>query len=142
MAPKTRLLSLSLALATLSIAAGIVDPVEPFAANHLFVVDGGTSILEFDELVVAPRNGFDGAAAYYAACHARQFLGAIRVPTLVVHAQDDPWIPADAYTSFDWSTAPALVPGLAPSGGHVGFHAQGSRVPWHDRCLEALLQRL
>ena len=50
MAPKTRLLSLSLALATLSIAAGIVDPVEPFAANHLFVVDGGTSILEFDEL--------------------------------------------------------------------------------------------
>ena len=55
------------------------------------------SILEFDEKIVAPRNGFANAAAYYAACHARQFLGAIRVPTLVVHDHDDEEIPhADA----------------------------------------------
>ncbi len=99
------------------------------------------SIVEFDDRIVAPRNGFAGAEDYYARCHARRFLPEIRVPTLVLHALDDPWIPAEAYTSFDWSSAPALVAGLPPGGGHVGFHAQGGRVPWHDRCLEALLAR-
>ncbi len=84
---------------------------------------------------MAPRNGFANAAAYYAACHARQFLGAIRTPTLVIHAQDDPWIPAEAYLSFDWKDNPALVPLLPEGGGHVGFHGEGSTTPWYDRCL-------
>ncbi len=102
-------------------------------------IRAASSILEFDERVVAPRNGFSDAAAYYAACHARQFLGAIRVPTLVVHALDDPWIPADAYRSFAWADNPDLVPLLPRGGGHVGFHGADSRVPWHDHCLGAWL---
>ncbi|MBW2396222.1 MAG: alpha/beta fold hydrolase [Deltaproteobacteria bacterium] len=94
-----------------------------------------TSILEFDEYIVAPRNGFADAEAYYAACHARQFLGSIRTPTLMIHAQDDPWIPAETYLSFDWKDNPALVPLLPEGGGHVGFHGEGSTTPWYDRCL-------
>ena len=93
------------------------------------------SILEFDEKLVAPRNGFADAAAYYAACHARQFLAEIRVPTLVVHALDDPWIPGTAYEGFPSACNRQLVPLLPRRGGHVGFHGRGSRVPWHDRCL-------
>ncbi len=99
------------------------------------VIRRARSILEFDEYIVAPRNGFANAEAYYAACHARQFLGAIRTPTLVIHAQDDPWIPADAYLSFDWKDNPALVPLLPDAGGHVGFHGVGSAIPWSDRCI-------
>jgi predicted alpha/beta-fold hydrolase len=97
------------------------------------------SILEFDEKIVAPRGGFAGAADYYAKNHARQFLGAIRVPTLVIQAQNDPWIPARAYTSFDWSSNPALVPLLPRDGGHLGFHGRGDRRPWFDVCLTRLL---
>jgi len=72
----------------------------------------------------------------------RRFLPDIRVPALLVHALDDPWIPADAYTSFDWSSNRRLVPLLAPGGGHVGFHGRGSRTPWHDRCLRRFLEAL
>ena len=101
-----------------------------------------STILEFDEKIVAPRNGFSGADDYYARNQARQFLEAIELPTLVIHAMDDPWIPASAYTTYSWSKNPNLVPLLPPSGGHVGFHARGSRIPWHDRCIEAFLTRV
>jgi len=100
------------------------------------------TILEFDERIVAPRNGYSGAADYYAKNHARQFLGEIGLPTLVIQARDDPWIPPEAYTDYPWSKNPSLQALLARSGGHVGFHARGSRIPWHDRCLEIFLETL
>jgi hypothetical protein len=106
------------------------------------LLPGIRSILEFDEKIVAPRNGFAGAADYYARNHARRFLPDIRMPALLVHALDDPWIPARSYTSFDWSSNRRLVPLLAPGGGHVGFHGRGSRTPWHDRCLRRFLEGL
>ncbi len=100
------------------------------------------SILEFDDRFVAPRNGYPGATAYYADNMARRFLAEISVPTLVIHALDDPWIPADSYTSYPWSDNPNLLPLLAGGGGHVGFHGDGSTIPWHDRCLLAFFDAL
>ena len=100
------------------------------------------SVREFDDHFVAPRNGFADADDYYARCMALPFLAAIRVPTLVVHALDDPWIPGDAYTGYDWRGNPTLTPLLPAEGGHVGFHAADSRVPWHDRAAGAFVDRV
>ena len=100
------------------------------------------SIFEFDERIVAPRNGFESAADYYERCHARRFLAEIVLPTLVIHALDDPWIPAESYASHPWSKNRHLNPLLACGGGHVGFHGKGSRIPWHDRCLEVFLETI
>jgi predicted alpha/beta-fold hydrolase len=97
-------------------------------------VHGCRTIYEFDEYFVAPRNGYRNAEHYYAENHARLFLGDIRVPTLLVQALNDPWIPAESYTTVPWDDYPALHPLLAPSGGHVGFHGAGDHLPWHDRC--------
>jgi predicted alpha/beta-fold hydrolase len=98
-------------------------------------IHAAASIWEFDDRFVAPRNGWAGAAEYYTVNSARGFLADVRVPTLVVHALDDPWIPAEAYAAYEWSRNPHLVPLLAPGGGHVGFHARDSAEPWHDRCI-------
>ena len=100
------------------------------------------TILDFDEHIVAPRNGFADARDYYAKNHARQFLGEIRVPTLLMHALDDPWIPARMYADYAWSRSPRLEALLPRGGGHVGFHARGDRVPWHDQCLRVFLERV
>ncbi|MDP6980754.1 MAG: alpha/beta fold hydrolase [Myxococcota bacterium] len=108
---------------------------EPPSDAERRAIESSRSILEFDERVVAPRNGFDGAEHYYAVNHARQYLASIEHPTLVVHALDDPWIPADAYTSYDWSQNPELVPVLSRGGGHVGFHARGDTDAFHDQCI-------
>ncbi len=99
-------------------------------------VQGARSVLGFDDAFVAPRNGYPDAYAYYEANSAMHFLDEIRTPTLMIHALDDPWIPARAYQAQSWAKNPALVPLLAAGGGHVGFHAPGTRVPWHDRCIE------
>jgi predicted alpha/beta-fold hydrolase len=90
------------------------------------------SILEFDEHFVAPRNGYGGAQEYYEKNSAVRFLDRIRVPTLLVQALDDPWIPGECFTRFPWRTNDYLVPLLSPGGGHVGFDGRGSAVPWHD----------
>lgn len=105
-------------------------------------IKAARSVREFDERFVAPRNGFDGADDYYARCMALPYLAAIRVPTLVVHALDDPWIPSGAYEVYDWRVNPFLTPLLPSAGGHVGFHAAGSRVPWHDRAAGAFVDRV
>jgi hypothetical protein len=105
-------------------------------------VDTISSVYEFDERVVAPRNGFASADDYYARCSAKPVLGEIRVPTLLIHARNDPWIPPTAYLAFDWSSNPRLTPLLPRGGGHVGFHGFGSVVPWHDRCIASFVDRL
>jgi uncharacterized protein len=96
------------------------------------------SIFEFDEFFVAPSNGFDGAEDYYLRCSARRYVAGVKVPTLVLHALDDPWIPPSAYDGVDWAALSAVRLVLTPSGGHVGFHAAGLTVPWHDHAIAEL----
>lgn len=74
---------------------------------------------DYDEVVTAPHFGFRDARDYYRQASSLPYLSHIRVPTLIIHAQDDPFIP---FTPF--ATLPKLefVSLLTPRyGGHVGF---------------------
>jgi len=93
------------------------------------------SVYAFDHAFVARRNGFGTAEDYYAINSAERFLSEIRVPTLLIHAHDDPWIPVDAYLRQDWKRNSHLVPLLPRGGGHVGFHGRGGQPAWHDRTM-------
>lgn len=103
---------------------------------------GIRTVYDFDDRVVAPRNGFGTAEVYYRESSALRHLGGIGVPTLVIHAADDPWIPAASYLAFDWDANPNLRLLLAPGGGHVGFHDRAGPPAWHDRCLLDLFNAL
>jgi predicted alpha/beta-fold hydrolase len=50
------------------------------------------SIREFDDKITAPYSGFSGADDYYARASASRVLDRISVPTLIIHALDDPFI--------------------------------------------------
>ncbi|NQW08284.1 MAG: alpha/beta fold hydrolase [Alphaproteobacteria bacterium] len=91
-------------------------------------------VIAFDDVFTAPRNGFRDAVDYYACNSAIGFMADIAVPTLVIHALDDPWIPARAYRAFEWDATPSLTPLLPHYGGHVGFHGPGGRS-WTDDCM-------
>ncbi len=84
----------------------------------------------FDDAATAPLHGFRDAAHYYADSSAARFLGGVRVPTLVVHSLDDPFLPAEAVPRKALEANPWLVPELTERGGHVGF-LQGP--PWAPR---------
>jgi predicted alpha/beta-fold hydrolase len=77
------------------------------------------SLYHFDELYTAPRNGFRDAADYYARSSAGPMLPRIEVPGLVIHAEDDPFIPIEPFRSLTFP--PQLALELIPSGGHLGY---------------------
>jgi len=79
------------------------------------------SLTEFDEVATAPLHGFSGAQDYYRRSSSNQFLGGIQVPTLLIHARNDPFLPGRAIPREAMERNPALVPLILPSGGHVGF---------------------
>lgn len=104
------------------------------------IVQGVRNCYEFDDRFVAPRNGWKSADEYHQVNSAVRYMDGIRVPTLVIHALDDPWIPGDAYLNYDWTANPRLTPLLPRRGGHVGFHGADGPDPWHDRCLLEFLK--
>ena len=97
------------------------------------------SIVAFDDRFTAPRNGFHDAADYYAQCSAQPLLADIAVPTLVMHARNDPWVPAAPYAATAWHTNDRLVPLIAGAGGHVGFHGKGATAPWYAERIVSFL---
>jgi predicted alpha/beta-fold hydrolase len=101
------------------------------AAAERAAIMQARSVWEYDDRFIAPRYGFDGAENYYERCRPTRFMAGIRIPTLVMAALDDPWIPGALYRTYDWSNR-SLTPLLPEHGGHVGFHGRGSRQPWSD----------
>jgi hypothetical protein len=77
----------------------------------------------FDDLVTAPLHGFEGAEHYYRESSAAAYLSGIRVPTLLLHSDDDPFMPPDALPLDAIRTNAHLHPVLTQGGGHVGFVA-------------------
>jgi len=88
----------------------------------------------FDDQVTAALHGFAGVDDYYARCSSRRFIPAIRVPTLILHARDDPFMFPDTVPSA--AELPKNVWLEIPdAGGHVGFI--GGQVPgWADYYAE------
>lgn len=97
---------------------------------RLDAVRRARTIREFDDLATAPIHGFASAAAYYAAASSAPRLAEIRVPTLILHSRDDPFLPETALPEAAFRSNPALLPVLTDRGGHVGF-VEGP--PWRPR---------
>jgi hypothetical protein len=92
------------------------------------------TVYDFDNLVVAPNNDFKNAEDYYARSSSLPLLDAIKIPTLIIHPQDDPWVPANSIIGRDWSKLDFITLLSPGRGGHVGGHGVGSDIPWHDQC--------
>ncbi len=100
---------------------------------QLFSLDGVEqirTIWELDDRYVAPLGGFRDAAHYYATQSAQNFLGDVRIPMLLVHAADDPFIPISLYEqpSVRQNKWIQFVP--VSHGGHMGFLARRTPKFW------------
>ena len=75
---------------------------------------------EFDNQITAPLNGFSNVHDYYNQCSCRPFVKSIQIPTLIIHASDDPFISKDAIPqASELSSSVCLA--LSSAGGHAGF---------------------
>jgi predicted alpha/beta-fold hydrolase len=78
------------------------------------------TLRDFDNVVTAPLHGFRDTVDYWTRSSSKPYLSAIAVPTLLVNARDDPFLPDRALpTEREVSSAVKLE--FTPEGGHVGF---------------------
>ena len=75
----------------------------------------------FDDAATAPLHGFAGADEYHDLSSCKGYLARIRVPTLLIHAYDDPFLPRESVPSRIVEANPSLRAELTQRGGHVGF---------------------
>ncbi|MBZ9556637.1 MULTISPECIES: hydrolase [unclassified Modicisalibacter] len=74
----------------------------------------------YDNAVTAPLHGFSSASDYYRRASAGRLLRDIELPMLVLHAADDPFMPAELFERLP-APGDAVRLEIAPRGGHVGF---------------------
>ena len=94
------------------------------------------SIFEFDDLYTGPVCGFGSADNYYASSSARRLIEQIRVPTLILAAQDDPLVPIGCL--HDLRPNNRVLLHVTDHGGHLGYIAR----PGIDRDLRWMEWRI
>jgi len=79
------------------------------------------SVRDFDDVITAPASGYRDADDYYYRAAAARVLDRIRVPTLVLHAEDDPFIVITPESRALIAANPAIRFHPTPHGGHCAF---------------------
>ena len=83
-------------------------------------VRAASTLREFDDAVTAPLHGFRGADDYWARASCAPWLERVRVPTLLLNARNDPFLPAPALERVPRGHS-HLVLEFPRGGGHAGF---------------------
>ena len=83
-------------------------------------IEASTTFREFDTLVTARLHGYRDADDYWQRVSSKPLLKSIAVPTLVINARNDPFLPADALPGPS-EVAPAVQLEQPETGGHVAF---------------------
>lgn len=121
----------------LHVLAGLADGAKRFARRHPLRaaykprdVKRFGSLAEYDDTVIVPMHGFAGIDAYRAQASSGPWLDRIRVPTLLVHAEDDPMVPLSTLRPWITSASPAVDIRLSRRGGHVGWVGGVDEASW------------
>jgi predicted alpha/beta-fold hydrolase len=117
-------------LAKLAHFPGLFDREALLAANDLYA---------FDNVVTAPLHGYRDTDDYWDRASAKHVLGDITVPTLVLNARNDPFLPGIYLPA---SAAPSVTLEYPEQGGHVGFAAGAppGRLDWLPQRLIGFLE--
>jgi uncharacterized protein len=102
------------------------------------------TVRDFDDVVTARFCGFRDAAEYYERSSAARVIGAIRRPTLILTAQDDPFVPFRPFQNSAIQANPLITLLAPPHGGHCAFISQdaGSGRFWAEaRIIEFCLSK-
>lgn len=102
------------------INAGILD----FPLDQLKTLK---SFRAFDDVLTGPLHGYADAQDYYDKASSRQFLHNIKTPTLLIQAEDDPFMSADVIPAANELSNVSTLE-VSKHGGHVGFVA--GKWPW------------
>ena len=93
---------------------------------------GLRTVFELDDRFTAPSFGFGNAENYYLTQSAIGYLSGLRVPTLMIQAKDDPFVPFSVYESPEVVENPWIHLVGPDFGGHLGFLGRAPHRLWAD----------
>lgn len=95
------------------------------------------SIRAFDERYTAPHHGFAGASDYYYRASALRVIDRVAVPSLILTAADDPFVPPEPFRDPAVTGNPRITTVITSHGGHCGFvgPANGDDGYWAERAI-------
>jgi len=98
--------------------------LDKFPENNINKEDllNATTFEDFDTTVTAPLFGFKDAKDYWTKCSSKQFIPAIKKPTLLINALDDSFLSKSCYPIQEAKNHPYFNLELPKYGGHVGFN--------------------
>lgn len=83
------------------------------------------TVRQFDEAYTAPHHGFDNAADYYYRASALRVVDQIRIPTLIMTADNDPFVPSHPFHDPALTSNAHVTVVITPEGGHCAFLEHG-----------------
>ncbi len=120
--------------------AKIRSKAKQYADINIDNLDKINTLFEFDENYTAPIHGFDGAVDYYTKCSALNNLEEITIPTLIVNAKNDPFLPQECYPTDLLKNHNNVFLEIPEQGGHVGF-SNAQEIYWSERRAVEFSQR-
>src|SRR5215469_620095 len=84
------------------------------------------TVREFDDAITAPQFGYKDAEEYYEAAGAKRVIAEVKVPLLLITAQDDPFVPYESLLRVRVNENPHVRFVAPEHGGHCGFVSRWS----------------
>lgn len=102
------------------------------------------TIRDFDDYYTAPVHGFDHAEDYYSKSSSLGYLTGIQIPTMLLNAQNDPFLSPECFPSEGELNNPNLQLLYPSFGGHVGFALDNrmKKIFWHEQKVIEFLNTL
>ncbi|WP_194774769.1 YheT family hydrolase [Pararhodonellum marinum] len=97
---------------------------------------------DFDEHYTGPLHGFDGAKDYYEKCSSLYFLHGIQVPSLILNAQNDPFLSEQCFPTDLAQELKQVYMEFPHYGGHVGFSPRNkNEIYWSEKRAFEFVER-
>ena len=104
-----------------SLYSKIEKKAEKYKDIDLVPLKSIKSFKDFDDLYTAPLNGFIDAKDYWSKCSSKPLIKSITIPTLIVNAKDDTFLPPECYPVSEAAENSNVVLEMPENGGHTGF---------------------
>lgn len=116
---------------------GLLERARLFATHHpdrahftLRSLERIKRFRSYDREIIVPMHGMSDVDEYYADASPGRLLAKVHVPTLVVHAEDDPMVPLDTVRPWLADASSAVTAELTAHGGHMGWLEGLDEASW------------
>ncbi|UCS93076.1 alpha/beta fold hydrolase [Echinicola marina] len=97
-------------------------------------LDNIKTLHEFDDKFTGPMHGFNNANHYYDKCSSLYFLEGIQIPTLLLNAQNDPFLSPECFPFELGHSLDKIFMEFPEIGGHVGFSPRKRKeIYWSEK---------